>query len=302
LVEPDNIFLSFLLARAKLPFLTQKGPLLLRWGLITVTKKVRMSSKIMNKQGVKLAIRCSLICLTLGLMLGLDHRPGLAASPFFQDSQDLAEITTPAAGATVQGTIQIIGSADHPAFQFYVVEVSPEGQEAWQFVTDGTNPVVNGPLATWDTIALPDGAYRIRLRVVRLDGNYSETFAQPVTVNNSQPLPTDTPAVQVTPTPATPTVTPTALPPTPPIIIEQPIVDTPTPRPVATSAPLQDPDEGRSFIPTVTGFSFSPLRDACIYGGMLMLGLFLAFGFMASLRIFTKGFIDRIKRQSGRRR
>ncbi len=156
-------------------------------------------------------------------------------------------------------------------------------------------PVINGLLETWDTTLVPDGSYTFRLRVVRLDGNYSEFFSQQVVVANSQPIPTDTPTpVEATPRP---TITPTDLPPTPTIVIDQPVVDTPTPRPVATTSPLEDPDENSSFIPTVTGFSFGPLQDACLYGCGIMLSLFLLFGFLAALRTFILGFIDRIRRR-----
>ena len=210
---------------------------------------------------------------------------------------DVGVITDPANGATVQGTIQIIGSADHPEFQFYVIEFSPEpvSGDQWQFLADQNTPVLNGVLATWDTNTVPDGVYSIRMRVVRLDGNYLEVFAQQVTVSNSQPIPTDTPPVTAIPIP---TQTPTAPPPTPTILIDQPIVETATPRPVPTSPPLEDPDEPTSLIPDVQGFSVSPLRDACLYGGAIMLGIFLLFGFFASLRIFVQGFIDRIRRRA----
>jgi len=115
-------------------------------------------------------------------------------------------------------------------------------------------------------------------------------------VSNAQPLPTDTP----TPAPTTeqevdrpPTVTPTDLPPTPTISIEQPIVDTPTPRPIPTTPLLEDPDDETSFIPTVSGFSLSPLWNACIYGGVLMIAIFLLFGFFSALRHFILAIVER---------
>jgi hypothetical protein len=95
----------------------------------------------------------------------------------------------------------------------------------------------------------------------------------------------------------TPTVTPTDLPPTPTIVIEQPIVDTPTPRPVPTSPPLEDPDEGGTFIPTVSNFSLIPLRDACLYGAVLMVSVFLLFGFLSALRAFVTNFINQRRRK-----
>ncbi len=211
---------------------------------------------------------------------------------------DIAAITSPTSNAVIQGVAPITGSADHPAFQFFVVDIAPEPNPANVWSTVGAThntPVVNGLLETWDTTLVPDGSYTIRLRVVRLDGNYSEIFARQVVVSNAQPIPTDTPETQQeTPTP---TVTPTNLPPTPTIVVDQPIVDTPTPRPVPTSAPLEDPDAEESFIPTVTGFSATLLVDACLYGSGIMLGIFLLFGFLGALRIFIQGFIDRIKRR-----
>lgn len=234
-----------------------------------------------------------------GAVLWFAFVVGAVAAPPRQ-GQDLSLITTPANGATVQGSIQIIGSADHPEFQFYVIEFAPEGTDQWQFAGDGQAPVLNGPLVTWNTETVPDGAYLLRLRVVRLDGNFNEAPLQQVNVSNAQPIPTDTPVTEEDAAPADdapPTITPTALPPTPTILIEQPVVDTPTPRPVATSPPLEDPDEADSLIPEVTGFSVASLRDACLYGGGVMFGVFLLFGFMATLRTFVKGFIDRIRRR-----
>ena len=223
---------------------------------------------------------------------------GVVAAPVPQGG-DIAVISSPASNAVVQGTVQILGSADHPAFQFYVVDLGPEPNTGDQWSTIGTthdNPVVNGLLETWDTTQVPDGSYTLRLRVVRLDGNYSEYFVRQVVVSNTQPVPTDTPLPSLESTPPAPTITPTALPPTPTIVIDQPIVDTPTPRPVPTSPPLEDPEESSSIIPTVSGFSTTPLADACLYGGGVMVSIFLLFGFLAALRTFIRGFIDLINR------
>jgi len=239
--------------------------------------------------------------ISLTCLLWLIQIPGALAAPFRQEAQDIALITQPAAGATVQGVVPIIGTATHPEFSFYVLEFSPDPGDQWQFIGDGQTSVVNGQLGVWDTATVPDGAYAIRLRVVRIDGNYSEAPIQQVVVSNSQPIPTDTPEAPLTEEGAAPSGPPTAtstpLPPTPTILVEQPIVDTPTPRPVETSQPLEDPDQPSSFVPTVTGFSLISLRDACIYGGGLMLSIFLLFGFLAALRTFVQGFIDRMRQR-----
>lgn len=215
--------------------------------------------------------------------------------------EDLAVISSPTSNAVLRGSVDITGSADYPSFQFYILEFSPEPitGDQWQIIGQIREaPVVNGVLETWNTSLVPDGSYTIRLRVVRLDGNYSEAFAQQVVVANVQPLPTDTPLPQqeeaAPPSDLPPTTTPTPLPPTPTIVIEQPVVETPTPRPIPTTPPLQDPDEeSGSLIPTVTGFSVSPLWDACLYGGGLMVSIFLLFGFLSALRHLIISFINR---------
>jgi len=239
--------------------------------------------------------------LVLSAVLWLLQFSTVVAAPERQN-QDLAVITSPGNNAVVQGTVEIIGSADHPSFQFYIVEFHPEPvtNDQWQIIGNiRETPVIDGVLETWDTTLFPDGSYTLRLRTVRLDGNYSEFFVQQVVISNAQPIPTETPSVTPTSDIVTPTITPTDLPPTPTIVIEQPIVDTPTPRPVATSAPLENPDENTSFIPTVSDFSIIPLRDACLYGAGIMLSIFVLFGFFSALRMFIMGFINRRRRKSG---
>jgi len=255
---------------------------------------------MMRKQRTNLPSYRILLILSMMMLLWLVQLAGVVAAPARQ-GQDLAIINNPASNAVVQGTVQIVGSSDHPSFQFYSVEFSPEPVtgDQWQIIGATHNtPVINGTLETWDTTLVPDGSYTLRLRTVRLDGNYSEAFSQQVVVANTQALPTDTPTVVQEVVPAIPTATPTDLPPTPTIAIEQPIVDTPTPRPIETTAPLEDPDEVTSFIPTVTGFSLSPLRDACLYGAAIMLSIFLLFGFLVALRTFIMGFVHRMRRKT----
>jgi len=222
------------------------------------------------------------------------------AAPTAQ-GQDIAVIQSPANNAVLQGAVEIIGSADHPSFQFYIIEFHPEPVtgDRWQIVGDiHETPVIDGVLESWNTALYPDGSYTLRLRVVRLDGNYSEFFAQQVVISNAQPIPTDTPTATPTSESTTPTVTPTDLPPTPTIVIEQPVVDTPTPRPIETSPPLANPEEDSgSFIPTVSGFSMAPLWNACLYGAGLMLSLFLLFGFFSALRVFIMGFAERRRKK-----
>ncbi len=262
-------------------------------GLLPSEKKPGVVNYLMMEtRRIRLYVALSLLGLAALWLLSL---AGTAAAPPGQGAE-VAVISQPPSNAVVSGVVQIQGSADHPSFNFYVVDLAPEPISGDQWSTVGQThetPVVNGVLETWDTTQVPDGSYTLRLRVVRIDGNYSEHFTQQVVVSNSQPTPT--PTLDATPTPSTPTTTPTPLPPTPTIVIEQPVVDTPTPRPVATTPPLEDPDENDSFIPTVTGFSTGPLRDACCYGVGITLSIFVLFGFLVALRTFAKGLLERMQ-------
>jgi hypothetical protein len=176
-----------------------------------------------------------------------------------------------------------MGSATHPAFQFYKVEFAREpvvgGDEVWSIIgAIVEQPVINGQLTVWDTRQVPDGSYSLRLRVVRIDGNYDEAFVRQVVVANAQPeRPTDTPTPAFTPTP---TVTPTPLPPTPTIVIEQPPRPTERVIPGVTRTPLPTP------IPEQVSLNIdpTPFQNACLFGMGAILGLFLLFALLAVLR------------------
>ncbi len=140
----------------------------------------------------------------------------------------------------MRGSVQITGSALHPAFQRYELYFTVEPGENWVFIGEArTNPVSNGVLGTWETGGLPDGNYSLRLRVVRQDGNYDEGFARNIIVANTNPptptpAPTDTPAFDANatlPPPIDSVVTPTSAATPTPVLVEQPEIPTPTPRP-----------------------------------------------------------------------
>jgi hypothetical protein len=72
--------------------------------------------------------------------------------------------------------------------------------DGWLVFAEGDRPVVDGTLAIWDTTigqpsnpVFPDGAYQLRLRVVRQDYNYDEYFVNDLVLANSMtPTPTAT--------------------------------------------------------------------------------------------------------------
>jgi hypothetical protein len=217
------------------------------------------------------------IALILTGLSAMVWQGALAAPPA---QGELAVITSPQNNAIVRGQVSIQGSASHPQFQFYKMEfarepaVSDENFAIVGAIHEGQ--VVDGQLEIWDTTQVPDGSYTLRLRVVRLDGNYSEATVVQIVVANAQP--TETPTAASTPVP---TISPTPLPPTPTIFIEQPALPTGAVTPVPTGiTPLPTPsDESTSF-----NLDATPLQTACLYGAGISLGIFLVFGLLAALR------------------
>lgn len=234
-----------------------------------------------------------LAVLVVGVVLGMPF--AVQASPALEPPGQgtVAVITSPRDNAILRGRVVITGSADDPNFWKYEVHYAREPVgENWVLIgTVHEQPVMDGVLETWDTTLVPDGAYSLRLRVVRRDGNYDERYVRGLSVANAQPTETPTPVVEVTPTP---TITPTPLPPTPTVIIEQPVVPTPTPRPTATPGPLLAPEEATS---PVSAFNPARLGGAFCYGAALAVGAFAVIGALALVRKALLGLWNLIRRR-----
>jgi hypothetical protein len=106
--------------------------------------------------------------------------------------------------------------------------------QAWIFIGDAhfqQQPL--GLLGTWDSRSVPDGAYALRVRVVKQDGNYNDSESRRVLVANSRVIATATPEATQAPI-EEPTALPTELPATATIVVEVPAIESPTP--IATMA------------------------------------------------------------------
>ncbi len=208
----------------------------------------------------------------------------LTAVALAQGAQAL--ITYPANDDVVRGEVRISGVAVHPQFQryelYYAPWPPPPGDQGWIFIGEAHfNQQPNGLLGLWDTRPLPDGLYALKLRVVKIDGNYIESPIVRVQVANTQPTPTPTPTV--TPTPrATPTPAPT---PTPPVV-NLPDIPTPTPEPTATPTPMVGGEEdargrGRGIFSQISAiFDADRLRRAAERGArytLMAFGIWLAY-------------------------
>lgn len=163
----------------------------------------------------------------------------LRAAPVQQEARPV--IAQPAPDTAVRGVVQIVGTATHPQFQRYELYYAPwpiPSDQSWIFIGDAhftQQPL--GLLGTWDSRSVPDGTYALRVRVVKVDGNYLDSDPQRVLVANTRPLPSPTPDATDTPAPI-----PTPAPPTPTIVIQAPeVAETATPEPTPTPEPESTP-------------------------------------------------------------
>ena len=132
-----------------------------------------------------------------------------------------AEITQPARGEALQGLVTLSGTATHPSFVGYdlAFAYASDPTDTWFPLGEPVRtPVSEGRLALWDTAAISDGDYRLRLRVWLQDGTALVAIVDGLRVRNHTPVETSTPAPiptsgpTPTPVPPTPTLRPTATP------------------------------------------------------------------------------------------
>lgn len=80
-------------------------------------------------------------------------------------------ITQPGDGASVNGMVQVSGSAMIENFDYYKFEFRASGGD-WNFIARFDNPVAEGVLGSWNSDTVPPGQYEFRLVVVDAIGNY----------------------------------------------------------------------------------------------------------------------------------
>jgi hypothetical protein len=222
----------------------------------------------------------------LGLLLCLLVPAGLAVA------QPAGQITSPRDRAAVRGQVPIEGSAAHGQFQKYEIHYGPEPNPGDQWTPVGGSPfavpVIQGRLGLWDTTLIPDGLYSLRLRVVRVDGNYDDYFVRGIQVSNTFPT--------VTPTAAGPTATPL---PTLTVVIAVPTIVSPTPRP--TNTPL--PTAPATDTPPPSDMPFQSVSDAACWGAGATLAVFvgigLFFGLKGGLVSLVRGLVRRGRESLG---
>ena len=189
----------------------------------------------------------------------------LIAAQWRQDATPIA-ITSPAPDEILRGQVTITGKVDVPGFVSGQLDFAYASNptNTWFTIQKFSQPITDFTLATWDTTAITDGDYILRLHVSFQD-NTSQEVTVPVKIGNDfVPTPTVEPTSTLEPD--------TVLIPTPFLLAASP---TPTelPRPTPTTLPANPVS----------------LRQNQIYaslgrGALVILGLFALAGIIIRVR------------------
>ncbi|HRQ23127.1 MAG TPA: hypothetical protein PLF42_06820, partial [Anaerolineales bacterium] len=105
-------------------------------------------------------------------------------------------ITSPQAGETLRGQVEIQGRMDLPDFASaelaFSYAASTSG-DAWFPIQTFSAPPADSTLAVWDTTLVTDGGYNLRLRIVLQDGSIQDCLVVDLTIRNYTPDPTAKP-------------------------------------------------------------------------------------------------------------
>jgi len=180
----------------------------------------------------------------------------LAATPATAQGQPI--IQSPQQGEVVQGTVIIRGSSSVTGFLSAELDFGYSGDptSTWFLITTTSQPLDSDTLASWDTTAITDGNYDLRLRVYLSNGTHIDSIVQNLRVRNYTAVETPTPA----PTPVQPTLTPTIT-----------LTLTPFPTPTALAA---NPAVLRPF----------EISSSFVYGGLGAAIFLIIFGLYTWLR------------------
>jgi hypothetical protein len=176
-------------------------------------------------------------------------------------------ITSPALGDVLRGEATVTGTTDILGFTSSQLDFAYASNptDTWFALQTSTQPVVDSPLAAWDTTLISDGDYVLRLRVFIEDGTFQETTV-PVKIQNDTPI--ITPTLMITSTPNRMDV---GLP-TPFLVAASP-TPTLTPHPTPTPLPTNAVSVNQTAIYTSLG-----------RGALAIIGLFAFVGIILRFR------------------
>ncbi|MBX2997450.1 MAG: hypothetical protein KF893_02985 [Caldilineaceae bacterium] len=97
-----------------------------------------------------------------------------------------AAIVSPGNGAVVNGSVAIVGTAQHDQFGYYKLEYAAGSAagEGYSYFDGGQSQVVGGLLGNLNSTGLSNGVYTIQLVVVDSSGNYPQPCRVTLTVQN----------------------------------------------------------------------------------------------------------------------
>jgi formylglycine-generating enzyme len=99
-------------------------------------------------------------------------------------------LSKPTEGAVLGGTVCIDGTVSDTCLANYSVKYKPHDGDTWSPVDPGhgiyTESVTNDPLASWETCALADGTYEVKVEAVDRCGNTASKVVA-VTLDNTPP-------------------------------------------------------------------------------------------------------------------
>ncbi len=98
-------------------------------------------------------------------------------------------ITNPANGSTVSGTIDVRGTVTDANPDHYYLKISGPSGTVYSHTTTETDSITNESLYSWDTTAVADGVYTVRLEARDASGNKDagSVTQVSVTVDNTKP-------------------------------------------------------------------------------------------------------------------
>jgi hypothetical protein len=177
-------------------------------------------------------------------------------------------ITSPATDEVLRGPVTVTGTLDVPSFASAQLEFAHASNptDTWFTIQTLSRPVIDSTLAVWDTTAITDGDYILRLRVNFEDGTFQEATV-PVRVGNDA---VPTPTLASTATPESVSV----LVPTPFLLAASP-TPTDVPRPTPTALPANPASLEQDEI-------YASLKR----GALVILGLFVLAGLVIRIRRF----------------
>jgi hypothetical protein len=183
-------------------------------------------------------------------------------------------ILAPQPGQALQGVVPIVVDTTMDGFQSAELSFAYTDDPAgtWFLLHETNQPTSASALMQWDTGAISDGTYTLRLVVTLMDGSQKISLVPGLRVRNYTPIETDTP------TPIAPTSTP------------QPSPPADTPRPTTTNTPTMTP-----LPPTRTPLPSNPasLSRGAVWvnlgkGALAVLGFFALIGLYQSIRSFGR--------------